>query len=503
MSLGKQLALALLILAVVPGTVVSIIALRQVILVNQLWESAGMEEALASSVTVVKQSLRRMEVDLAVGSGPLIERWRHRAPDFNHEPGERRYVAGFLDDLDFAFVQVYAPDSSGVFHLESAVYPTQKIVRHVDLSEEITRWRPGSGVLQSTTGAFARVEELGDGKRVAVGHLLAADFFGRLSELQLGLGTYRALAVYARVFRTRVMVLMASILLLVAALSITSAWLLSKRLAGPVTDLAGQIQSNPLAVRFTKPPGATSEVVDLTNALNRLTESLRRAERAAGTAQVARRVAHEIRNPLSTLGLAVGRLERRFDALPAEDRRVAGEVIAAMRKEFEVLDDMAESFSVLGSMSEPPLRRPVDWNTVAKSVCALYDESPVQFQLDLDEGLPPVAGDERSLRRALTNLVKNAIEAQEGQGSVTVRTARQGGQALVEVRDQGPGLSPAARERLFVPGFTTKEGGSGLGLFLARSIVEHHGGRIEVDSGAAGTVIRLRFPAAGADAPAA
>jgi two-component system nitrogen regulation sensor histidine kinase NtrY len=270
-----------------------------------------------------------------------------------------------------------------------------------------------------------------------------------------------------------------------------------------VADLAGQIQSNPLSVQFTKPHGATSEVVDLTNALNRLTEDLRRAERAAGTAQVARRVAHEIRNPLSTLGLAVGRLERRFDALPPDDRRVTSEVIAAMRKEFEVLDDMAESFSVLGSMAEPPLRRPVDWNVLAQSVRALYGETSVRFQLELDEGLPPVAGDERSLRRALTNLVKNAIEAQDGGGSVTVRTARQAGQALVEVRDEGPGLSPAARERLFVPGFTTKEGGSGLGLFLARSIVEHHGGRVEVDSSAAGTIIRLRFPAAGAIAPAA
>jgi len=73
----------------------------------------------------------------------------------------------------------------------------------------------------------------------------------------------------------------------------------------------------------------------------------------------------------------------------------------------------------------------------------------------------------------------------------------------VEVRDQGPGISEAVRERLFTPGFTTKEGGSGLGLFLTRSIVEHHGGRLEIESSSTGTRVHLLFPAAGEIAPAA
>ena len=503
MSLGKQLTVALLVLALVPGTVVSILALRQVIQINQLWEGAGMEEALTSSVAVARQSLRRMETDLDYASGPLVARWKGEAPDFRNDAAERLFVSRFLDDLGFAFVQVYAPDSSGDYYLESAAYPSRNIERQVDLSEEISRWSHGRGALQSATGAFAHVEQLADGRRVAIGYLLAPDFFGRLSELQLGLGTYRALSVYARVFRTYLLVLLACILIAVAGLSVAAAWYLSGRLAGPVMDLAGQTKGDPLAVRFKRPRRAASEVVVLADALNRLNEELRRAERAAGSAQVARRVAHEIRNPLSTLGLAVGRLERRFDALPAIDREVAGEVVAAMKKEFEVLDDMAENFSMLGRMAEPPLRPPVDWNEIASSVRALYGESPVRFDLELDPGLPRIAGDERSLRRALTNLVKNAIEAQGGTGEIGVRTAHRAGQVQVEVVDHGPGIPETVRERLFAPGFTTKEGGSGLGLFLARSIVEHHGGRIEIESSAGGTLIRLDFPAAGAAAPAA
>ena len=512
MSLGKQLTVALLLLALVPGAVVSVIALRQVIQINQLWEGAGMEEALASSVTVAKQSLHRMERDLELASGPLVTRWKDRAPNFDRDAGERLFVTRFLDDLDLAFVQVYVPDSTGDYHLESAVYSTKNRDKPVVIDEEIDRWQPGKGALQSTTGAFARIEELKDGRRVAIGYLLAPDFFGRLSELQLGLGTYRALSVYARVFRTYLLVLMACLLIAVAGLSMAAAWFLSGRLAGPVTSLAEEIKGmDPGAIGRVKPaPHATQEVVELAKQLNNLTTELRgkqrelmRAERVAGSAQVARQVAHEIRNPLSTLGLAVTRLERRFDRLPEEDRRVAREVVAAMKQEFEVLDDMAENFSLLGRMSEPPMRQPVDWNALVASVAALYSGSPVAIHPKLERDLPPVLGDERSLRRCLTNLVKNGSEAQNNQGSLDICTGVDRGCVAVEVRDHGSGIPDAIRERLFQPGFTTKEGGSGLGLFLTRSIVEHHGGQLEIESSPNGTLIRLLFPPAGEMVPAA
>ena len=86
---------------------------------------------------------------------------------------------------------------------------------------------------------------------------------------------------------------------------------------------------------------------------------------------------------------------------------------------------------------------------------------------------------------------------------IAVATRREGRAVSVEVKDQGPGIPEAVRERLFAPGFTTKEGGSGLGLFLTRSIVEHHGGRLEIESSSSGTRVHLLFPAAGEIAPAA
>lgn len=504
MSLGKQLTVALLVLALVPGTVVSVIALRQVIQINQLWEGAGMEEALASSVTVAKQSLARMERDLELASGPLIERWKGRAPNFDHDSSERLFVSRFLDDLDLAFVQVYVPDSTGDYHLESAVYSTKKKVEPIVIDEEIDRWHPGRGALQSTTGAFARIQELKDGRRIAIGYLLAPDFFGRLSELQLGLGTYRALSVYARVFRTYLLVLLACILVAVAGLSMGAAWYLSGRLAGPVTSLAEDIKGmDPMAMGTVKPAHhASQEVVALANELNKLTKQLRlkqlelmRAERAAGSAQVARHVAHEIKNALATIGYSLWPLEQSFASLPVREGNAARESLASMHEQLASLEDMAETFSQYGRMAEPIPDHLVDLNQVARATRAAYAGAELPVHL-VEASIPLlVLGDENALKRAVSNLVKNALEAQKDQGEIVLRTSRRDNLASIEVLDSGPGIPDDARERVFDPGFSTKGRGSGIGLFMVRSIIDRHHGTIVLEARPeGGTAVRVTLP---------
>jgi signal transduction histidine kinase len=505
-SLGKQLTVALLVLALVPGTVVSVIALRQVIQINQLWEGAGMEEALASSVTVAKQSLQRMERDLELASGPLIERWKGTAPDFDHQPSEKLFVSRFLDDLDLAFVQVYAPDSTGDYHLESAVYSNKKKVQPFSIDEEIDRWQAGHGALQSTTGAFARIEELKDGRRIAIGYLLAPDFFGRLSELQLGLGTYRALSVYARVFRTYLLVLLACILVAVAGLSMGAAWFLSGRLAGPVTSLAQDIKgmgADPMAIRMVKPADhASQEVVALANELNTLTRQLRakqielmRAERAAGSAQVARHVAHEIKNTLATIGYSLWPLEQSFASLPAAEADSARESLASMHEQLASLEEMADTFSQYGRMAEPIPDHLVDLNQIARATRAAYAGAELPVRLEEGGGPLLVLGDENALRRAISNLVKNALEAQGARGEIVLRTSRVDDTAVIEVLDAGPGIPLDAHERIFDPGFSTKGRGSGIGLFMVRSIIDRHHGTITLESRPeGGTRARVTFP---------
>ena len=518
MNLQKQLTLALLLLALVPSALISVFAFRQVNQVDQLWASAGLEEALTSSVAVAKQSLARMGTDLDYAAGPLAGRWQDRAPDFRADEAERRYVARFLRDVGLDFVHVYAPDGDG-WRLESAAYPESVVVaQEVDLAPEIATLAPSGGLLQSAGGAFAQVRAVAGGRRVAVGYLLAPDFFGRLSELQLGLGTYRAVTVYARVFRTYLVVVLAVTLLVVAGLALLAASLLSRRLAGPVALLSEQLRGmKPQAPqRVGTPAHATPEVRELAEVINQWAAELQRAERVAGSAQVARQVAHEIKNSLSTLEYATVSLEDGLARMPEAGRRAAAESLAAMSKEFQVLKEMAETFSLLGRMAEPLIASPIDVNALLASVRAPYAKAEVRVELDLEEGLPPVLGDERALRRVLTNLVKNSIEAQ-GAGAageagavppaaaLVIRSRREGAAVRIDVADRGPGIAPDVLARVFDPGFSTKrEPGSGFGLFLARSVAEQHGGSIVLDSApGAGTTASLRLPvAAGAPAPA-
>lgn len=507
--------MALLVLALVPSAVVSAVALRQVIEINQLWQSAGMEDALTSSVSVARESVNRLETDLGYATGPIIERWRTRPPDLERDRGERLFVARLLRDLGLDFLHVYAPDSSGVLQLESAVAPENVVVgREVDLAPEIEALAPDDSSLRSTTGALAFVHEVAGGRRVAIGFLLAPDFFLRLSELQLGLGTIRALGIYARVFRTWLLALLAGILLGVAALAIVAATWLSRRLAGPVGELSLRIERMGAAALqpVPMPARATPEVRTLARALNALTarlratqENLLRAERVAGSAEVSRQVAHEIKNALATVEYATTTLDHDLDALPAEQRLSARETLTAIRKEFEVLKDVAETFSLLGRMSEPLRREAVDMNRLAANLRAPFTDSGVDFVLELDPAAPAVAGDERALRRLLTNLVRNAIEAQPETPApgLVLRTRGDGATLAVEVEDRGRGMPAEVRARVFDAGFSTKrEPGSGFGLFLARSIAEQHGGTLTLDSEPErGTVARVRLPAHSGAAP--
>jgi signal transduction histidine kinase len=120
----------------------------------------------------------------------------------------------------------------------------------------------------------------------------------------------------------------------------------------------------------------------------------------------------------------------------------------------------------------------------------------VDIRRDLAADLPLVQGDRDLLARALGNLVSNALDALDGAGTLTLRTARQPDGVRVDVEDTGPGLSEEQRTRLFTPYYTTKRGGTGLGLAIVQGIVSDHGGRIEVTSApGAGTAFTLFLPA--------
>ena len=504
-SLRTQLTIAFLVLTLVPSAVVSFTAWRQIVQVNALWESAGFETPLRSSVNVARRSLERMQYDLENAAGPLVERWRDAPPDLENDAAERLYVTRFLDDVGFDFVHVYAPTDRGLA-LVSDVHPGHAREHPPIFVEEVAAHIPEEGPLESSQGVFAYVHDVAGGRRVVVGYILDPNFFLDLSEVRLGMGLLNALTDNARLLLTSSIILIVSLLVAVALLAVFGGWFLSLRLAGPVSELSHQLETmapGPTLQAVTEPRHASREVHALTAAFNALTGRLRstqqkllRSERLAGSAMVARHVAHEIKNPLSTLGLATRRLGRRLETLAEADRVVARDSLAAMRKEFELLEEMAETFSELGRMAEPLSREPLELNVLVRSVHVLHEGGSVRFELDLTPGLPPIQADEKALRRVLSNLVKNAVEAQSGSGRVTVRTSHQDGRVILAVEDDGPGIPEEVRARVFEPGFSTKQRGSGVGLFLARALVEQHGGHIEIDTETGkGTVVRVTLPA--------
>ncbi len=506
MNLRTQLTLAFLALALLPSAIVSVVSLRQLVEIKELWESAGLDGLLNSSEVVASRSLDRMRYDLENAANPLVERWTESVPNLDIQSAERMYAQRYLENVGFDLVLIYARAPGG-YRLESGIYPDTAAIDFATLAREVSEHDLGQGPLESSTGAFTLVRDLSPDRRVLVGYLLDPRFFLSLAEIRLDTGILRALFQRMRSLQAGSLTLIAALLASIAILSVIGGWYLSHRLAGPVADLSGQLERmapDPILLPVTQPGHASREVRALAEAFNALTDRLRatqasllRAERVAGSAQVARHMAHEILNPLSTLGLATRRLESRLASLPEGDREAAREALAAMREEFRVLEEMARTFAELGRMSEPAEREPIDLNELVRSVYALHAGGTIRFELDLADRPARMRGDERALRRVLTNLVKNAIEAQADGGRIVLRTRTLPFGVAFSVEDDGPGMSEEVRRRAFDPGFSTKSRGSGVGLFLARAIVEQHGGRIHIEeSGRTGTAIRVELPAA-------
>ena len=213
-----------------------------------------------------------------------------------------------------------------------------------------------------------------------------------------------------------------------------------------------------------------------------LTELLK-AQRVAAWREVAQRIAHEIKNPLTPIQLSAQRLRRRLTRT-GEDAQLVAECTGTIIQEVDGLRRLVDEFSRFARM--PTLvPRPTDLRPLVESVVALYREAHPALALATRhaENLPPVEVDPDHIKRAVLNLVDNAVEAVGGSGEVVVETAlvADNGHARIIVTDTGPGISPEDKERLFLPYFSTKATGMGLGLPIVWEIVTEHGGTIHVE----------------------
>jgi two-component system, NtrC family, nitrogen regulation sensor histidine kinase NtrY len=286
--------------------------------------------------------------------------------------------------------------------------------------------------------------------------------------------------------------------------------LLAVRVTRPLDalrDAAARVAAGDLEGRVGV--AASGEVGDLVHAFDAMTGDLARdrarlahAERIAAWREVARGLAHEIKNPLTPIAMSVETLRDARARGRADFDEIFDEGTRAIAEEVRRLKRIVDEFSRFARLPAPE-RAPIAAADLVAAVLALYPEprAGVALSREVAPGLPPVLADRDQILQVLLNLVQNALDAMPRGGALGLSArAAEGGGVAFAVTDTGPGLAAADLERVFEPYFTTKEGGTGLGLAIAQRIAEEHGGRLEVASApGAGATFTLVLPAAAED----
>jgi nitrogen fixation/metabolism regulation signal transduction histidine kinase len=255
---------------------------------------------------------------------------------------------------------------------------------------------------------------------------------------------------------------------------------------------------------------AGGEIAELARAFNHMTlqlatqrEQLVQTERVAAWRELARRLAHELKNPLFPLQITVENLQRARERNPGEFDEVFRESTDTLLAELANLKTIIGRFSDFAKMPAPDLKK-VNMNEVVRDALRPFyaqftavGRPPITPELYLDEGLPAIEADPDLLHKAVQNLVLNALDAMPAGGTLTIRTRPSAaGGVIFEIADTGEGLTREECERLFTPYYTTKQHGTGLGLAIVQSVVSDHTAKISVESDAGhGTTFRIEFPA--------
>lgn len=270
----------------------------------------------------------------------------------------------------------------------------------------------------------------------------------------------------------------------------------SRQVAGGNWDVRVEVESE-------------DELGQLARAFNRMTRELveqrgrlLQAERVAAWRELARRLAHELKNPLFPLQITVENLLRSRESNPAQFDEVFRESTSTLLAELANLRIIVGRFSDFAKMPAPQLQG-VDINQVVQGALKLMEaqikapaKPPVALEVDLATGLGSIQADPDLLHRAVGNLILNALDAMPSGGRLAVRTQPVEGGIRLQISDSGKGLTREECERLFTPYYTTKQHGTGLGLAIVQSVVSDHGGKISVKSEPdQGTMFTIDLPA--------
>ncbi len=468
------------------------------------------ERALATSLEVIRDGIERLGSDArqhaeVMALDPETERLLRRGENANLE----RYVREEARSRGLDYVCLYrlGPPIERVFGARLGPRITLPQPERESLLGALEEGGliSGGDAPRQVSGAAP----LGKDHLVLAGYQLDPEISSEILSLQKNLTMYRRLGVYTWLSQRSLWIFAVIWTLVLGLMSFGLAYFVSRDTARPILELRAameRVSSGELAHRVA--PSGTTEVRFLGNAFNRMVEELQssrrallRAERLAAWREVARAVAHEIRNPLTPIQFALQRLKEEARRPDAPRGPVVAENVDAILKEVHSLQEFVTSFSAVAQLPEPHFA-PCDLAALAENAAKLYRGStPVEFRVEVARPLPLAWADEAQIQRVLVNLIKNALEASPRRGTITLRLANERGGlepfVRLEVEDTGPGMDPATLERAAAPGFTTKSTGSGLGLTLVQRIVDQHAGRFGLESNPGiGTRAWLTLPAA-------
>jgi nitrogen fixation/metabolism regulation signal transduction histidine kinase len=477
MKLRNRLFLAFFLFAFLPVAMISFISLELALNSLDRVASPGIEKALADADSLVELSLSDLE-------NRCIEQIAIIDPE---SPGD--------DPYGFDLIVFREPDTAVViFDRESDSSLSSGVVELIEsLDSKDTNGRISFGDMMLVYG----VRSVGD-TTILAGFVLAGGYASLLDDFGLNqhrFGQLRLLKTSGKKFMRFIWAAATlSYLLMIILVTRVTARGLTRPLSrlGKLVEEVGPGNWD-IHLDYSRNDEIGSLVSGFNRMSSRLSETTRRlieAEKTAAWQQTARVIAHGIKNTLAPVKLAIARLSKTINTQNSEVMSPLGTIHA----ELELLEKTARDFSMYG---RPVECRPTDvnLNMVARQAARMCeaDCGKARMEFFLDENLPTISADENMLREALINLIKNACEAVDDGGNVTIRTSVKAEGVAVAVSDDGAGIDPEIKEKLFEPYATTKPSGTGLGLAIMKKIVISSGGMITFETGSEGTTFTLLF----------
>ncbi len=284
---------------------------------------------------------------------------------------------------------------------------------------------------------------------------------------------------------------------------------LAHRFARPVLELTALVRdvgrgNLNVSSRLPRAEGEIGELVrtfnDMTEELQRSRDDLVKVERELAWKEMARQVAHEIKNPLTPIRLSIQHLRRAYlDNAPAFGQ-LLDQVSRTVIEQIDTLSRIASEFSNFARMPRRRLEPVAVLDIVHEAVGLFMQDTAVSFAVSAPEALPVLEADREELRRAFINILRNGVQAMNGHGTMTVTLSRAEAGVQILFRDTGPGIPDEVKTKLFQPNFSTKTDGMGLGLAIVKKTVTDLGGEVWIESEVgAGTTVGLVLPAGGQD----